>query len=92
MDSKISLENAFPIQKDTRVLWTDAEWVWVKTVHPSLLIEQAALYDVVLTPFKIQDGYTLLNIRQTPDSPWVMFRGELDRLLIKTLDDYPEES
>lgn len=93
MASKIP-ENHFPLEKDERVQWFSSpheDTVLVKTRYPSIFIEEVSLWHIILVPILTENEWTWFKITQRDNPEWIMFRWQLDRMLIAICDAHPDK-
>lgn len=85
-------KNHYPLEKDERVQWFSApheDTVLVKTKTPDIFIKACATWHIVLYPILTEGQWTWFRINQMKNWSWVMFRWELDRLLIAICNGNP---
>jgi hypothetical protein len=86
-------ENHYPLEKDGRVQWFSSPYedtVLIKTRYPSIFIEEVSLWHIILTPVLTENEWTWFKVSQRDDPEWIMFRWQLDRMLIAVCNAHPD--
>ena len=85
-------ENHYPLEKDERVQWFSSpheDTVLVKTAFPYMFIREMYTWHITLKPIVWERGWCWFKIEQKLPLKWVLWRWQLDRMLIAICNGDP---